>query len=110
MEVDYPFISLGGPFRWLALALLVAFAGAAVACLLFLASLPGRIATKRHHPQASAVNVCGWLGLPTGVLWVLALAWAYQNRDVGDNGQLDRDLSRVEGLVAQLEAGRQSTR
>jgi hypothetical protein len=51
---------------------------AAVVIIVTLGSLPGQIATKRGHPQAAAVAVAGWLGLATGgVLWPLALIWAF---------------------------------
>ena len=37
-----------------------------------------RIAEKRGHPQAAAINVTSWLGIATlGVLWPLALIWAF---------------------------------
>jgi len=43
-----------------------------------LGALPGKIAAGRDHPQAEAINVCGWLGLLTlGLLWPVALIWAY---------------------------------
>jgi len=42
-----------------------------------LGSLPGKIAEKRGHPQAAAITVAGWLGLVTGVLWLVALIWAF---------------------------------
>jgi hypothetical protein len=43
-----------------------------------LGSLPGNIAKQRGHPQAAAVNVASWLGVATmGLLWPLALIWAY---------------------------------
>jgi len=43
-----------------------------------LGMLPGAIALKRGHPQASAVNVAGWIGIATlGILWPLALIWAF---------------------------------
>lgn len=49
-----------------------------VAFLLWLASLPGKIARARGHAQADAVNVAGWLSLLTGfTTWPLALVWAY---------------------------------
>jgi hypothetical protein len=51
---------------------------AAVVILVSLGSLPGQIAEKRGHPQAAAINVASWLGLATGgVLWLLALIWAF---------------------------------
>jgi len=39
--------------------------------------LPGRIAQKRGHPQATAIKVAGWLGVAILVLWPLALVWAF---------------------------------
>src|SRR5262245_54619960 len=51
---------------------------AAVVIVVTLGSLPGRVAQKRGHPQAAAINVAGWLGLATGgILWPLALIWAF---------------------------------
>lgn len=51
---------------------------AAVIVIVTLGSLPGKIAKKRCHPQADAVNVASWLGIATlGILWPLALIWAF---------------------------------
>ena len=45
-----------------------------------LGMLPGRIARQRKHPQADAINVCGWWGVITmGLLLPLAFIWAYTN-------------------------------
>jgi hypothetical protein len=50
----------------------------AVIVLVSLGQLPGRIAEQRGHPQAAAIKVTGWLGLATlGLLWPLALIWAF---------------------------------
>jgi hypothetical protein len=50
----------------------------AVIIIVLLGQLPGRIAQKRGHPQAAAINVAGWLGLATGgVLWLGAMIWAF---------------------------------
>ena len=49
-----------------------------VAVLVVLAMVPGRVAESRGHPQADAIKVAGWVGiLLFGVLWPLALIWAY---------------------------------
>lgn len=58
------------------LVLLVAVA-AVVGIVIVLGGLPGKIARERNHPQADAINVCGWVGLLTGVFWFIALVWAY---------------------------------
>lgn len=43
-----------------------------------LGMLPGRIAQSRQHPQAEAINVCGWFGAITmGILSPIAYIWAY---------------------------------
>ena len=57
---------------------LIVIIGAAIILAIVLGALPGKIAKKRKHPQAEAINVCGWLGLLTmGILWPFALIWAY---------------------------------
>ena len=51
---------------------------AAVVVVVTLGSLPGQIAHKRGHPQAAAITVASWLGVATGgILWPLALIWAF---------------------------------
>jgi hypothetical protein len=51
---------------------------AAVMIVVFLGSLPGNIAHKCGHPQVAAIIAASWLGLATGgVLWVIALIWAF---------------------------------
>jgi hypothetical protein len=50
----------------------------AVIVVVTIGQLPGRIAQKRGHPQAAAINVAGWIGVATfGFLWPLALIWAF---------------------------------
>lgn len=45
-----------------------------------LGMMPGRIARQRNHPQADAINMCGWWGaLTLGLLTPLAFIWAYSN-------------------------------
>lgn len=45
--------------------------------IVFIATLPGKIAKARAQPQAEAIAVCGCVGLPTGILWAVALVWAF---------------------------------
>jgi Protein of unknown function (DUF3302) len=50
----------------------------AVYIIVSLGRLPGRLARRWGHPQASAVNVAGWVGVATGgLIWPLALIWAF---------------------------------
>ena len=61
-----------------ALVILLTLALAAVAAWAGLGMLPGYIARQRNHPQADAINVCGWWGVITmGLLLPLAFIWAY---------------------------------
>ena len=62
-------------FAWVVLIIMIALA---LGLFVVLAMLPGKIAARRNHPQAEAVNVAGWLGaLAFGVFWPLALVWAF---------------------------------
>lgn len=110
--MDFPFVGIGPVLHGLTLIMLLVFSLAALGLVVYLAALPGRIAAARNHPQASAVSICGWLGLPTGVLWVLALAWAHwryrgQMADGATNAleiqSLVQQLDRLEASLDQLE-------
>ena len=62
-------------FTFIVLAVLLAVA---MFCFMKLGELPGKIADKRNHPQAEAITICGWLGVLTlGLLWPIAIIWAY---------------------------------
>jgi hypothetical protein len=58
----------------------VGFLGA----LVFILSLPGRIAYARKHPDAEAINLMGWLGFLAVVPWIQAFLWAFKPTDVVD--------------------------
>ncbi len=67
-----------GPFlHWLTLIVLCIMPVLLAYVIYRLGGLPGKIARSRNHPQAEAINVCGWMGIITLVLWPLALVWAY---------------------------------
>lgn len=62
-------------FAFVVMFVIVAAVGVAI---FILGKMPGDIARKRGHPQASAITACGWLGILTaGLLWPVALIWAY---------------------------------
>ena len=66
------------PLDAFALFVLATLAISALVLVGVLGALPGRVARSRQHPQADAIAVAGWLGLLfLGVLWPLALIWAY---------------------------------
>jgi hypothetical protein len=61
-----------------ALVVIAVLVAAVVVVVVSLGSLPGSIAQKRCHPQATAISVTSWLGIATlGLLWPLALIWAF---------------------------------
>jgi len=74
-----------------ALAIITILAFAAVILWITLGMMPGRIAKARNHPQADAINACGWCGVLTmGVLLPFAYIWAYTNprwRDEPPSGE-----------------------
>ncbi|HVS37691.1 MAG TPA: DUF3302 domain-containing protein [Gemmataceae bacterium] len=96
-----------------ALFVMTILVAAAVAAFVLLGKLPGDIARKRGHPQAAAVTACGWLGVLTlGILWPLALIWAYwqprgaalSSSDAGWRDQVAPLQARVEVLERKLDA------
>jgi Protein of unknown function (DUF3302) len=65
-------------FDYIAFGVFALLLVVAVVLVVSLGQLPGRIAQKRGHPQAAAINVTSWLGIATlGLLWPLALIWAF---------------------------------
>ncbi len=75
--------------------------------VVFLGTLPGKIAKGRNHPQTEAINVASWLGIITlGVLWPFALIWAYirprEQSAVEGSEKLAGLESRVESLEEQI--------
>jgi hypothetical protein len=104
-----------GPFlHWLTLGIL-ALAPVLVAVVIYkLGSLPGSIARARRHPQAEAINVCGWMGIITIVLWPLAMIWAHlapgqplagaASAVAGDGGALLDRLQQASRRLSEIEA------
>lgn len=66
------------PLGLFALVVLVVLILLVAAVWVLLALLPGVIARRRGHPQAEAINVCGWWGAITlGLLLPVAWVWAF---------------------------------
>ena len=45
--------------------------------VIFVHTMPGKIARSRNHPQAEAIEIASLLGLLIFPLWMAALIWAY---------------------------------
>ena len=94
---------------YVALFVIVFLICGVAAVIVALGSLPGKIASKRNHPWAEAVNVASWIGLATGVFWPVAFIWAYLpvpipgSRGAAERDGSDVDLSSLQAKVSALE-------
>jgi Protein of unknown function (DUF3302) len=74
LVVDSSFGALDA-FAFIVFAVLI-FVG--VIIVVNLGKLPGQLARKWNHPQASAINAMSWIGIATGgLLWPVAFIWAF---------------------------------
>jgi hypothetical protein len=81
--------------------------------IVFLGSLPGKIASKRNHPYADGVNAASWIGLATGVFWPVAFIWAFcppasrggsAAAGSSDDQTVASDVEKLQQQVTSLEA------
>lgn len=88
-----------------ALIVLTTLIATSIALVVWLAMLPGKIAFKREHPEAEAIRMAGWLGILTGIVWILALIWAYTRPGAGRplDGE-NEHLSNLEERLALIES------
>jgi hypothetical protein len=95
---------------YVALGVIVFLMIGLTAQIVVIGSIPGKIAKKRNHPWPEAVNTASWIGLATGVLWPLALVWAYLPvpRAVGgtdaDSPQATDDVQKLQQQLSDLES------
>jgi hypothetical protein len=88
-------------FAFVVFAVLIAVA---VIAIVSLGQLPGRLARKWNHPQASAVNVASWIGMATGgLLWPLALIWAFITPSRSNASGIENDRPEGGKLTAHDE-------
>jgi len=67
-----------GPFDAFAFVVMGALVLTFVVVVVSLGRLPGQLARKWAHPQASAINAMSWIGIATGgLLWPIAFVWAF---------------------------------
>jgi hypothetical protein len=67
-----------GPLDAFAFVIFAILIAVAVIAVVKLGQLPGQLARKWGHPQASAINATSWIGIATGgLLWPLAFIWAF---------------------------------
>ena len=94
---------------WLCLAITIGLFIGVAYFLYWLGKLPGETAQVRGHPQASAISVCGWLGLLFPPLWPIALIWAYlipagrELKPPPDLAGIEEALKATSARIAQIE-------
>ena len=90
-----------------ALVVLIVLIAAVLIIAALIGAAPGRIAKERKHPQADAINVCGWLGLITlGIPWIVAMVWAYAKPlQAMSGGDLAERVDALEEEIRRLRAG-----
>ena len=82
----------------------------AVIVVVNLGRLPGQLARKWEHPQASAINAMSWIGIATGgLLWPIAFVWAFTNSPRGEpaaieSGDQSHNADRLGGVLAPATA------
>lgn len=94
-------------FALIVMAILIAVV---IAAVVKLGPLPGKIAKKRGHPQADAINVLGWIGVITlGLAWPIALVWAYTRSSVQHADDIGERVAALETELTALkeEGGRE---
>lgn len=65
-------------FDYMAFAVLGVITTVVVSLVVVIGSLPGKIAERKKHPQAKAINAAAWISLLTlGALWPIAFVWAF---------------------------------
>ena len=90
-------------YDYLTFASIFAVTLGGLAAMVLIFSLPGKIALKRKHPEAEAVNLMGWAGLGTVYPWIHALIWAFKPTDVIDIRRGPREEQRaIEEDIARL--------
>jgi len=78
--------------------------------IVFLGSLPGKIAVKRSHPYPDAVNAASWIGLATGIFWPVAFIWAFlpvslnRDKESASAASAGDDLAELRQRLEALEA------
>ena len=86
-----------------ALIVLLVMLGAVIAIWVILGMMPGKIAHSRNHPQAEAINVCGWWGVITlGILLPLAFIWAHTNPPGGKADNKRRSKATPSGKTEEM--------
>ena len=94
-------------FAWVVLFIMIA---TAVVVFVVLGLLPGKIATKRNHPQVAAIEVASWLALIFGfAAWPFVMVWAYlrpvaRPLDQPEGEAARQRIAKLEARIAEFES------
>ena len=94
-------------FAWVVLFVMIA---SLVVVFVVLGMMPGRVATKRNHPQAQAIQVASWLALIFGfAAWPFVMVWAYlrpvaRPLDQPEDEAVRQRIAGLEARIAELES------
>jgi hypothetical protein len=83
--MNFQFEALGPTLRIVVLVFLLIFALLILGFIVFIAILPGKIAKARSHPQADAIAVCGWVGLPQDPIDGVSMAASFIDAKAPEN-------------------------
>ena len=95
---------------YVALFVIIFLIIAAAAVIVFLGSLPGKIARSRNHPYPDAVSAASWIGLATGVFWPVAFIWAFlpypkpAGGATSDSADASGHVAKLQARIAELES------
>ena len=71
---------------------------------IFIASVPGRIAIARKHPDAEAVKIMGYAGFLPLVPWIQAFIWAFKPTDIVDVRRFPKaEAAAIDQEIARLK-------
>jgi len=96
-----------GPLDAFAFVIFAVLIAVAVIIIVSLGKLPGQLARKWGHPQASAINAASWIGIATGgLLWPFAFIWAFVT-PTAHRASAVRDEHQPLGLNENLTPGKE---
>lgn len=86
-----------------ALVVIAVLVAAAIAIVVLLGNLPGRIARRRGNPQADSITALSWIGIATlGLAWPAALVWAYWKSEDPPARELSDRIAALEAELVSL--------
>ena len=82
-------------FDYVAFAAMAIVFVAMIWLVIYVGDLPANIAKERNHPQVAAIRAMAWFGLlfSGGVVWILAIVWAYYDYSAAEAAPTSEEQS-----------------